>query len=520
MICDGCPQIMSPCWALRWVGSIDDELYITIMSSTQKKAKRALSESDDDSVEQQRVNFPRFILIEAVDSSKPITKISPFVIEKQMKSILGTPKSVKSLRNGSLLVEITSKAQSQNLLSTNTFFGHSVKVSPHKSLNSSKGVIRCRELSSCSLDEIKEGLSSQGIIDVKRISIKRNNEIKTTNTYIITCDTPVIPSRIKVGYQIVTVDIYVPNPLRCFKCQKYGHHEDRCRNESVCSKCAETAPQHQENNCPNTNKCANCGADHISNSKDCVSWKKEKEIVKIKYSENVSFQDARKIYESRYKSENQPSYASVAKTASVECKTCKNLLTKLCKIFPDKKTEIMQLFPGSDSSSHLDQLTNQNIPQTPKPTSHLDQLTNQNTPQTPKPTADKQKQAKTNIHKNPTTRNTRNSNTQEKHIQPKTTSTSSKPTKEPTTQQTSTSTKKQSAVTSRQQKNKPMQSDKQSDKHTVSSPVSTSNRYSDLDTDDDNLEGEASDSDKSESMTWQDGEGGGSKNLQSLQDAT
>ena len=27
----------------------------------------------------------------------------------------------------------------------------------------------------------------------------------------------------------------IPNPLRCFSCQQYGHREDRCKNHAVCS---------------------------------------------------------------------------------------------------------------------------------------------------------------------------------------------------------------------------------------------------------------------------------------------
>ena len=38
--------------------------------------------------------FPRFLVIQSQDGSNPVTSLSPFVIEKQIESLIGTPKSV------------------------------------------------------------------------------------------------------------------------------------------------------------------------------------------------------------------------------------------------------------------------------------------------------------------------------------------------------------------------------------------------------------------------------------------
>ena len=38
--------------------------------------------------------FPRFLVIQSQDGSNPVTSLSPFVIEKQIESLTGTPKSV------------------------------------------------------------------------------------------------------------------------------------------------------------------------------------------------------------------------------------------------------------------------------------------------------------------------------------------------------------------------------------------------------------------------------------------
>ena len=171
-----------------------------------------------------------------------------------------------------------------------------VRVYPHTSLNSSEGVISCPELRNCGEEEILEGTRSQGVTGVKRFKIKRNGELKDTNTFVFTFNTPVLPKTVKVAYFRVNVEVYVPNPLRCHNCQKYGHHEDRCSKDPICSKCGQTG-EHLENRCSNELHCVNCGEKHSADSKECRIWQKEKEILRIKFTRNISFVEARKLVE-------------------------------------------------------------------------------------------------------------------------------------------------------------------------------------------------------------------------------
>ena len=127
--------------------------------------KRQRLDSDDDidtsTVFTTQNNFAKFLIIESTNKEKPITSLSPFVIEKQIEASIGTPKSVKKLRNGTLLVETTRKAQTENLLKLNKFFNLPVEVTQHKTLNSSKGIIRDRNLKDETDENILEYLSPQ-----------------------------------------------------------------------------------------------------------------------------------------------------------------------------------------------------------------------------------------------------------------------------------------------------------------------------------------------------------------------
>ena len=149
------------------------------------------------------------------------------------------------------------------------------------------GVIRCPDLRNSSEEEILEGTRSQGVTAVKRFKIKRNGQLKDTNTFVFTFNTPTLPKTVKVAYFRVTVEINIPNPLRCHSCQKYGHHENRCTKDPICANCGEPA-NHTEQNCGNTPSCVNCGKKHSANSKECLAQRKRNVYCKIHCGEKHS----------------------------------------------------------------------------------------------------------------------------------------------------------------------------------------------------------------------------------------
>ena len=368
MSCVRFPQDKSPCWAPGRVGSIGAEAKNIIMA-TQKKAKlqdknhqegkRPLSDSESETEPSTystfSIHFPTFIVIESKDPSHPVTKLSPFVVEKQLHSILGTAKSVRKLKNNTILVECFTRQQSENLLKHKKFFQLDVNIYPHKTLNFSKGVVRCKELSLCSISEIEKGLKTQGVTGVTRISVKRNGEMRTTNTYILTFSSSVLPQSIKVGYISVKVEMYIPNPLRCFKCQQYGHHISKCPGNLICAKCGSTEENHDFEKCKSPLKCNNCKGDHAAFSRDCPIWKEEKEILHTKYTKNLSFPEARQLVKQRRADQAKfsfsTSYAGVAAPLKEECHTCVILAKLILKKFPEMVNDLKDILPKSTLSA-------------------------------------------------------------------------------------------------------------------------------------------------------------------------
>ncbi|KAG7172481.1 RNA-directed DNA polymerase from mobile element jockey-like 9, partial [Homarus americanus] len=66
----------------------------------------------------------------------------------------------------------------------------------------------------------------------------------------------------------------VPEPLRCYKCQKFGHHQSRCHKNVRCGICSqshmtEMCIQKHKDGTITTAKCPNCGKKHHAWSTSC-----------------------------------------------------------------------------------------------------------------------------------------------------------------------------------------------------------------------------------------------------------
>ena len=93
-----------------------------------------------------------------------------------------------------------------------------------------------------------------------------------------------------LGYQRITIKEYIAHPVRCYKCQIFGHVAKNCRSTQKCPYCAGS---HSYDNCHNPveKKCANCGEPHSSAFKGCKAKAKDIKNSKV---ENMSYADAAK----------------------------------------------------------------------------------------------------------------------------------------------------------------------------------------------------------------------------------
>ena len=282
--------------------------------------------------------WARFLVVKGLDEEDDISKFNPFVISKWLQGVAPSgikEDGVKKLRSGVILVEVLNERTSQQLLKLKNPMIQTipVKISPHDTLNSSKGVIRCRHLQGMSDQDICQNLAGQGVKHVQRVKVTKDSKKVDTNTFFLTFVTPVPPKHIRVGYLQVSVDVFTPSPMRCFNCQEFGHSSKVCKKPAVCQNCGHAK---HEGPCSETVQCTNCQGDHPPSSKQkCPRWIEENNIQKIKTEKKCSFSEAKKIV-----SQSGPSYVSVAAVRANSAKISS----------PDTR-----VFSGTSSASPLEE---------------------------------------------------------------------------------------------------------------------------------------------------------------------
>ncbi|XP_068232128.1 uncharacterized protein [Palaemon carinicauda] len=68
-------------------------------------------------------------------------------------------------------------------------------------------------------------------------------------------------------------------PLRCYNCQRYGHHKEECRNPTICGVCSHRHPTQDcidahRNGIETQAKCPNCAGPHHAWNKKCPEFLK------------------------------------------------------------------------------------------------------------------------------------------------------------------------------------------------------------------------------------------------------
>ncbi|XP_023241134.1 uncharacterized protein LOC111639471 [Centruroides sculpturatus] len=119
-------------------------------------------------------------------------------------------------------------------------------------------------------------LKDQGITAVRRISIHWDSKLIPTKHLILTFNKPILPTSITAGYLRCPVRPYIPNLLRRFKCQQFGHSQTSCRGKNICTQCGVKGNQSTE--CTTTPCCVNCKHTYPAYSRKCPAWQTEKEI--------------------------------------------------------------------------------------------------------------------------------------------------------------------------------------------------------------------------------------------------
>ena len=264
----------------------------------------------------QAKSWPRFVVVEAENPEEPLSKLSPWALQKCFQGISTSIVNIKRMAKtpGAYLVECPSEKAAGLLLARNKtlFVDRNVKITPHRSLNTCKGVIIDRSGQDINLEHLEEGLKDQGVTNVHRVSRVTDGKKFPTNTYFLTFGMPNPPAKIRIP-TVGTFDVrvFVPRPLQCYNCWRFGHPQSKCQADRVCKLCGSKA---HEGSCPNPAKCGNCKGPHGPGERSCPSYKKEATIQRIRAERGISFGEARKEVEATIPKNGQ-SFADAAASA-------------------------------------------------------------------------------------------------------------------------------------------------------------------------------------------------------------
>lgn len=275
-------------------------------------------------------------------------KVSPFLIKRCIDNAVGPVQECKKLRSGILLIKCT-KNQSEKLISMKNLNKEiNIKCEKHDSFNTSKGKVYCRDLCYLSDEEILSELADQNVTHIRRMK-RRNKETnmlteEDVGIYILTFKTCSIPESIRIGYNNIHVQEFIPDPFRCYKCFRFGHSAEKCREDTKkCPNCSEDAHCQKTDNgsfekCNKSSKCVNCSKNHNSFYRNCDIFKKEKTIQFIRIKNRISYFEARR----RYKIEH-PLPISFAKMVKPDSESTENVKKADTQPSTSGKSEICQM---------------------------------------------------------------------------------------------------------------------------------------------------------------------------------
>ena len=139
--------------------------------------------------------------------------------------------------------------------------------------------------------DVEEEITSEELqtalgIPVERIIKKKHGETIRTKQMILHFKNE-IPDYVYIGWRRFKVSTYIPEPVRCYNCQKFGHRANNCNSREVCPICS---GKHNYNNCPMKTdyrvqeraRCPKGRGPHPASYKGCTKYQQAKKLLKLR----------------------------------------------------------------------------------------------------------------------------------------------------------------------------------------------------------------------------------------------
>lgn len=265
----------------------------------------------------------KFVKINVLENLKDI---NPFLLSKWIKNVAPDAYDIKMNNERVILLKAKNMKQVESLLEMKRMDLSSeksveIKRKLFKKQKRNVGAIYAPELLDLDIDDLRKELVEkfENIVNVDRIQSRVNGKRIDSPVMKIFFDGMELPEDIYVGHMKYKLRRFYPDVKICYRCKRYGHLVYACKEtKSTCWKCGISFEKVKsingkmkivEHDC-STIRCVNCDSnEHISNSRKCFLYEREKAIIKIMVEEDIPVWLARK----RFDENNLESYADAVK---------------------------------------------------------------------------------------------------------------------------------------------------------------------------------------------------------------
>lgn len=224
--------------------------------------------------------------------------INPLKLTKAINDEIGQIENAKMLRGGKLLLFCKDNKQQKKALGIKMLLGKKVS-SILEEKKWVRGVITGIPID-MTTERIKKNISGAEVKEVRRLQYVKDRERKDSLSVMIHFDEDKLPERVHLGYMSYMVRPYVPPPLRCFKCQRFGHVAAVCRGKQRCARCG---GEHDYGKCEQgvNPKCCNCGGEHSAGYGGCQARQKVLKVQNVRVEDGLTYAEALKRVEQETK---------------------------------------------------------------------------------------------------------------------------------------------------------------------------------------------------------------------------
>lgn len=149
--------------------------------------------------------------------------IIPIALSRELKKKVGEVETAKILRDGNLLIICKTEEQKNKALKIESVCKK--MVSERKTLGESRvtrGVITGIPVDE-DLEKLKRSIFGGQVSEAKRLLRTVEGKRVESLSVLLEFQQSELPEKVRIGCMSFPVRPCIPPPLRCYKCQRYGH---------------------------------------------------------------------------------------------------------------------------------------------------------------------------------------------------------------------------------------------------------------------------------------------------------